>query len=243
MFVAAKIAYDGSKFYGFARQKDCLSVVQFLENKLATCGVFTKVIGAGRTDKGVHATGQVIKFEIPDFWELERLKGLLNIKLYPLVLIKQIWQVGRDFHPRFDAKKREYRYIFGKSRRNIWLGSYVSYECYRSRDKIQEALKLFIGKHNFLFFSKRGSDTTTTIREIYKAFLYKYQILGDEYLVAVFQANGFLYAQIRMMMGAILSYARDEITLDDIKLQLMTKKRIYQIPSSPNGLYLSKIFY
>ncbi|WP_104697341.1 MULTISPECIES: tRNA pseudouridine(38-40) synthase TruA [unclassified Helicobacter] len=243
MFVAAKIAYDGSKFYGFSKQKDYLSVVEFLEKKLATFGIFTKVMGAGRTDRGVHATGQVIKFEVPDYWDLERLLKLFNIKAYPLVAIRRIWKVTENFHPRFDAVKREYRYIFGKSRRNIWLSSYVSYEVYDSQEKIQEALEIFIGKHDFLFFSKRGSDATTSVREIYKAFLYEYQILNDKYLVAVFQANGFLYAQIRMMMGAILAYSRGEITLDDLKSQLLVQKSVYQIPSSPSGLYLSKIFY
>lgn len=243
MFVAAKIAYDGSKFYGFAKQQEYLSVVGFLEDAVQKLGIKTQVIGAGRTDKGVHATGQIVKFEIPNFWNLDKLLYLLNLKTYPMVLFKRIWEVAENFHPRFDAKRREYRYIFGRTRKNIYLHSYISCEQYGDKEKIKEAMRMFIGKHDFAFFSKSGSDVKTSIREIYKICLYEHRIFQEKYLVACFQANGFLYAQIRMMMGAILAFSRGELSLEDISLQLLAKKRAYWIPSSPNGLYLTKIFY
>ncbi|SQH71306.1 tRNA pseudouridine(38-40) synthase TruA [Helicobacter mustelae] len=244
MFIAAKIAYDGSKFFGFAKQDDGhKSVVQALEFALKSLGITSNIIGAGRTDRGVHATGQVIRVEIPDFWELERLRNLLNQKLHPSIFLRRIWRVEASFHPRFSAKKREYRYIFGNYLGNVWMASYVSWERYGDKKRISEALNLFVGKRDFGYFCKSGSDNKTTIRQIYHTRLYTHQIFKHDYLVACIQANGFLYGQIRLMMGAVLAYSRKELTYEELELQVLAKKRFYSIPASPNGLYLSKIFY
>ena len=288
VYLASKIAYDGSKFHGFARQKGYLSVVECVENALMKVGIESEVIGAGRTDKGVHATGQVIKFEVPSFWDKERLRGLLNQKLAPHVMLRRIWEVGEDFHPRYDAKRREYRYIFGRYGGNVWLNDFVSYERFGEEERLREALGIFVGRHDFRLFSKSGSDAKTSIREIYKAILYRHEILGQEFFVACFQANGFLYAQVRLMMGAVLAYSRGEVELETLKLQLLGGGRggsvvdsargaamgnvgegsgvvggvaagdrrardgredfgktrdFYRIPASPNGLYLTKVFY
>lgn len=243
MFLAAKIAYDGSKFFGFARQKGYISVVQRFEETLKTLGISSQILGAGRTDKGVHATGQIVRFEVPDFWDIEKILRNLNAKLYPEIFIKRIWKVNNDFHPRFHAKKREYRYIFGKYCGNVWLSPYVSIDEFGDVKKIQSGLRLFEGKKDFKFFSKKGDEVYSTIREIYKTRFYQHRIFGHDYFVTCFQANGFLYSQIRMMMGAVFAYSRDKISLEELQDQICGNKCYYSIPASPNGLYLTKVFY
>jgi len=124
MRVKATISYDGSKFgskfYGFAIQPDKKTVMGTLQVALKTLNINSHITGSGRTDRGVHATAQVIDFEIPSFWDneipsfwdnLEKLKNRLNQILSPYIYIKSILHVRDDFNSRFDAKKRLYRYF------------------------------------------------------------------------------------------------------------------------------------
>ena len=253
MYVAAKIAYDGSRFFGFARQANVLSVTQAIENSLKSVGIFSQILAAGRTDKGVHATGQIISFEMPDFWDLEKLKNELNLKLYPSIFVKRIWLVKKDFHPRFSAKMREYRYLFNHFSSSVWLNPYISREKLGKGLKVDvhslnltllnDILSIFEGEHNFYFFCKSNADTKNYTRTIYKIRLYPYCFLNEKCLVATFLANGFLYSQIRLIMGAVLACFRGEIELEDLKKQLQCEKKFFWVPASPNGLYLTKIFY
>lgn len=241
--VALKIAYNGAAFYGFAPQMDVQTVVGSLVEVLASLGIEALILAAGRTDRGVHATGQIISFEVPVFWDLSRLKTLLNQKLYPHIYVKWIWHVDEGFHPRFDALMREYRYIFTPRLKNIFLSDFISKERVGDIKKLRQALSLFIGEHNFEFFCKTGSDAKSNIRRIYNVRFYSYGILNETVFIVNFLGNGFLYSQIRLIMGAVLAYSRGDINLSDIQNQLELKERSYAIPVSPNGLYLSKVFY
>ncbi len=241
--LALKIAYNGAAFYGFAPQIDVQTITGRLTEVLLSLGIKASILAAGRTDKGVHATGQIIGFEVPDFWDLAHLKILLNQKLYPHIYIKQIWNVNKGFHPRFDALMREYRYIFTPKLRNIFLSDFISKERVGDVAKLSQALDLFIGEHNFKFFCKTGSDAKNNIRKIFNVRFYSYKIFDEPVFVVNFLGNGFLYSQIRLIMGAVLAYSRGEISLLNIQEQLEIKARNYAIPVSPNGLYLSKVFY
>ncbi|PAF46729.1 tRNA pseudouridine(38-40) synthase TruA [Helicobacter sp. 12S02232-10] len=243
--LVAKIAYDGSEFNGFARQRThgIMSVSERIEIALKSMGIEDEIIGAGRTDKGVHSSGQIISFCVPVNREVEKIKTLLNQKLYPHILVKSIRETHNSFHPRFDAKKRGYRYIFSNDFKNPFISKYVSKEIYGDRDRIKEGLKVFLGRHNFAYFKKQGSDTKNDVREIFIARFYRHTILSISYNVIYLEAEGFLRAQVRLMIGAVLAYSRGEITFQDLNLQLKCKKRVFTHPVSPNGLYLAKIIY
>ena len=104
--VAMKIAYYGGAFFGFQRQNEVLSVSDFLSEKFRSVGIFGEFLASGRTDRGVHASAQVISLNVPHFWDnLEELKTRLNKKLYPYVKIKRIWRVSDEFNARFHAKR------------------------------------------------------------------------------------------------------------------------------------------
>lgn len=124
--VKAIISYDGTKFQGFQRQKHTQNTVAGeIEKVLKSLIIDTKIVGSGRTDRGVHALNQVISFKIPIFWDLEKLKQILNQKLKS-IYIKNILKVKENFNARFSAKSRSYIYIF-KTKNPQYLKKIISH--------------------------------------------------------------------------------------------------------------------
>ena len=236
--IVCKIAYDGSRFSGFSRQKSKKGVANALENGLRGIGIFSKAIGSGRTDKGVHASGQVIAFDVPSNIPTTKIKDELNKKLYPHIKIVSTREVDGGFNPRFDAKKRLYRYIIKEESTSPFEAPYLSYEKIGSISKIAESAKLFLGRHDFSMFKKSGGSNQN-IKDIYRFDFYKHKNL---YIFAI-EADGFLRSQIRLMVGAILAYSRDELTLNQIIKQIECRSSHYRFPISPNDLYLARIYY
>ncbi len=237
MRVKLTIGYDGSAFFGSQPQKHTAqTVIGTLQNALAPLGIKSKLVASGRTDTGVHATAQVCHLDIPMFWSnTKKLLTTLNRMLPYSILIKKIMPVKEDFHARYDAVARSYRYILTTSRPSPFEAKYVTYvQQAIDFEKLQNNLYLFSGTHDFVYFQKTGSNTASTTRTIYDSFAYKYK----NYTILHFKANGFLRSQVRLMCAAALSLSKEEITA------MLEKKERYKLkPASPNGLYLSKIYY
>ena len=240
MRVKAIISYDGSRFSGFQSQKHTSNTVMHkLQNACKRVGIESQIVGSGRTDAGVHATAQVIHFDLPPFWsDLQKLQTYLNRYLYPFVSIKRVEKTSNSFHARYSAKRRGYRYIVAKKPPSVFEMAYKSY-FYLHPQLSQKALELFIGRHNFCYFHKTGSDTKSTIRTIYKAFLYE----REEHYVIYIEANGFLRAQIRMMVDFLRKISNNTLSLAQLQLQLAAKKQFSTTLAPPNGLYLCRIIY
>ena len=242
MRVKAIIEYDGSKFSGFQIQKHTANtIIQAINDAISSLGIKSKVIGSGRTDKGVHAINQVIHFDIPKFWQekgLLELKTRLNHKL-KFIRFKYIKEVSIDFHAQYSAKTRVYRYLIKTKEPKVFEKDYISFYKIKNINKLSKALKLFEGKHNFKYFKKEGSITSSDIREVYKTKIVK---KGD-YIAIYFFANGYLRSQVRLMVAAILAYENGKISKEDIKKQLMLKCKYISKPASANGLYLANVFY
>ncbi len=236
MRTALYLAYNGTHFFGSQRQKETKNtVLGELENVLKKLGIEQKVVASGRTDKGVHATMQVCHIDLPPYWnDLKKLKRVLNEMLCDALHVKKIIQVNDDFHARYNAKKRTYRYIIKTTQSNPFEKDFVTFLKNVDFEEIQQNIKLFIGEHNFKQFMKTGSDVNSTTRVIYKAFAYKHK----ECIVLNFEANGFLRSQIRLMVGALLILNKEEI-----QKQLDCSKKYKIKPAPANGLYLSKITY
>lgn len=241
---ALKIAYDGSFFSGFAPQKSIhiKSVSEKIEQALLSMGIKSMPISAGRTDKGVHSLGMVITIDAPNHWDCDKLRYILAPKIYPHIIVRRIWEVSSSFHPRFSAKSRTYYYI-SSNVTSPFLASYISNEKIGDIALFKECLNLCVGRHNFKFFKKQGSITKDDIREIYYVRLKIFYRFCKPYYVVIIRANGFLRAQIRLMLGAVFAVSRGEITIDDFKNQLLGKARIYSQPLSPQGLYFAKVEY
>jgi len=240
MRVKAVISYDGSRYQGFQKQRSTkMTISTAIEDALASLQIDSAIVGSGRTDAGVHATGQVIHFDLPDFWNnLEKLKLNLNRKLTD-ISFKHISPAGNDFHARFSAKKRLYRYVFKIQRPSVFEQKYISYYQEFNPDLLLKALKTFEGKHDFDFFHKTGTVTHTTVREIYRTDY----VERNGYHFIYFQANGFLRSQVRMMVDAAISYAKNEMTMIQLQQQLNCQKKHTTKLAPPEGLYLAKILY
>jgi len=236
MRVALTLVYNGTHFLGSQTQKSSPNtILGNLEKVLSALGIKEKVVASGRTDKGVHATGQVCHVDLPPFWsDLAKLKKVINEMLPSSIEVKSIKSVDDDFHARYRAQKRVYRYIIKKDKCNPFMDDFITYNKSVDFFTIKKNIKLFIGEHNFEFFMKTGSDTKSSVRIIYKAFAYIYK----DYIVLNFEANGFLRSQIRLMVGALL-----KLDASQISEQLTLRNKFGVKPAKCNGLYLAKIKY
>jgi len=238
--VKAIIAYDGGDFQGFQKQKSTKqTVTTAIEEALSSIGIHDNIRGSGRTDAGVHATGQVIDFEVPQFWsDCHKLKKILNRKL-KYIAFKHLSFVENSFHSRFSAKKRVYRYIFKTTTPSIFEQNYIAYYPPFDSLLLQKALQIFEGEHDFSNFIKTGSVTHTNVRHIYKAHYKPY----NNYHIIYFEANGFLRSQVRMMVEAAMQVALKKLNLNQLQEQLELKKRYTTKQAPPEGLYLARILY
>ena len=239
ILVKAIISYDGSKFHGLQIQPNVKTVIGEIDKTLKKIKIQTKITTSGRTDKGVHALNQVISFEIPDFWQCERLRDLLNKILLPEIYFKKIIQTKEDFNPRFNAKKRSYRYIISPVT-NPFIENYVTY--YNKEINLQllnKALQILKGTHDFEYFSKNGSDVNSHKREIFDAYAFRYK---NKTIIKI-TGNSFLRGEIRIIVDFLFKINEGILTLEDLKAQVDKKKLINKHLAKPNGLYLERIWY
>ncbi len=241
MQVKVTLSYDGSQFNGYQIQNSGVkTVANKLDKILKSLKIETKIHASGRTDTGVHATNQVIHFEIPDFWsDLEKLKYMLNQKALPDIYIKEIKAVEDSFHSRYLAKRRVYRYIVSTNTPSVFLTPYMLFIPSLDKSSIQEAIKCFEGEHDFEYFKKSKGSEKQSVRIIYNARFYKHK----DFYVFSFEANGYLRSQIRMMVHFLLEISNKRLTVSELKEQLTLVKRHSTGVVMPNGLYLSRIKY
>ena len=240
MKIKVTFSYDGTLFYGSQIQPDYPTIHSKLLEVLKILNINTSLDFSGRTDKGVHAFKQIVSCIIPNFWkDLNKLQIALNKQLPNSILIRNIQEVDDNFHARFSAKKREYRYLITSKKISPFNTNYISYYETINVEKINSALKLFIGVHDFEYFSKKGSDPLSTVREIYTITLYKFENI----YVLNFKANSYLRSQIRMIVDFIMKISSGKLTLNDLQDQLDRKRLISWTLAPSNGLYLSKIHY
>ena len=238
--VKITLSYDGSEFHGSQIQPNKKTVHGVLDEVFRVLNIDTKFDFSGRTDRDVHAFRQVVSCEIPNYFkDLQELKKRLTKLLPASISLRNISYVDEQFHARFSAKKREYRYLFSDKNQNPFNSKYISYFENIDKDKIDQVIKLFEGEHDFFYFSKTGSEPNSTIRKIYKITCYQYK---DIYVLH-FCANSYLRSQIRMIVEAIMKVSCGVLSIEDIKEQLERKKQHTWTLASPNGLYLSKVIY
>ena len=234
------IAYDGSCYQGSQKQPNGLTVEDKLLKAFKKINIETNIVLSGRTDKEVHATGQVFNCLVPDYWiDFFKLKEVLNKNLPSSIKISNISKVADDFHSRFHAKKRVYRYIITSKPTNPFNDKFITYVENINEELLKLAIKEFIGIYDFRYFHKTGSDKDITIREVFDAVFYKYK---DIY-VFKFTANSYLRSQIRLMVGFLLAINDNKQSIENLKKQLRLEGHFFKLPAKANGLYLAKIKY
>jgi tRNA pseudouridine38-40 synthase len=203
------LLYNGSEFAGFQRQLNERTVQGEFEAGLQQLGWDEKgILAAGRTDAGVHARGQVVSFRLDWTHTLEDLVNALNYYLPRDMAVKSVTEVTTDFHPRFDAKSRRYRYhIICQPFRDplrevfywrVWPPVQIG--------KMNTAAKALIGTHDFKAFGSATTDSGVTVREVFSA---EWQQVGDEYRFDI-TANAFLYHMVRRITLALVTVGQGE---------------------------------
>jgi len=233
-------SYDGSKFFGSQIQSQYKTVMGEIQNAFKMLHVEQNILVSGRTDRGVHALNQVCHLHIPGYLvDLQKLRQNLNQMIKPYIYIKKLEFVNDEFHARFSAKKRLYRYVISHNNYNPFYADFCLFIPYLNTDSMHKNAQEFKGIHNFKYFKKNGSDTKNDIREIYKCGAYSFK----NHTVLYFLGNSFLRSQVRMMCDYLINIEQKKLSLTNLKEQLKTIKKASTSLVPPNGLYLSKIYY
>lgn len=221
MNIKLVIEYNGIDFDGWQKQKNKLNIQGRIEKAIFdVTGKEVDLIGAGRTDANVHAFGQVANFHIDSDFPVEKYPVALNTKLKNKITIKSAEIVSDDFHSRYNAKSRTYRYVINNSDTESALTNNFEYFMYSKLDvkKMNDAVKYFEGIHDFSSFKASGTSSKSSIREIYKAEVREVIDLNDGRKRIYFEitASGFLYNMMRIIAGTLLEVGLGKIEPNEI---------------------------
>lgn len=239
----AIVEYDGSFFYGWQRLNHKRTVQKEIEKAFKkVCSEKVKIHGSGRTDAKAHATGQVISFKIDLKVPLARMADVLNKNLPDDIYIRDIEKVSLDFHARFSAKSKRYRYkVYTTQYKKVLLNHYYCHYPYEiDIHRMVKAKAFLIGEQDFRSFTAKSSLKENTVRRIDSVEIVK----KDDEIDFIIEGNGFLYKMIRTIVGNLLAVGRGQISVDEFKkiiLEKDIKKAKDTVPAK--GLYLEKVFY
>lgn len=271
--ISLSIEYDGTDYAGWQRQGRIKTVQSTIEKTLQKIlQEKIRLIGSGRTDSGVHSLGQVANFKADSAIALDKLHKALNSLLPDDIAIIRIQKVNTDFHARFDAKSKIYRYtILNSKQRSVFLRNTTHFYPYSlDIDKMRKAAKCLLGRQDFKSFCASGSGAKNTIRTIKKTSIRKFshplyatlaspclalpvrqagggrRAVGGRYpfVVIDIEADGFLYNMVRSIVGTLIEVGRGKITVNSFKKILVSRDRSLAGPTAPaNGLCLIKVRY
>ena len=242
MRVKAVVAYDGTGYGGFQRQKNVLTIQEELERaleKLTQTPCF--VLASGRTDAGVHAEGQVIAFDTAWRHTLPDLQRAMNALLPQQIAVMQMEVAAPTFHPRYDALRRAYRYtIYRGVVRSPFAARYsLHIDRILNLKAMQSAASMLVGKYDFAAF---GSPPVgkNSVREVYCATWTQ----QDTWLYFDIEANAFLYRMVRMLVGSLLRVGYDALSPEVFGEILRGRERRKAGPAvAPQGLCLKRVLY
>lgn len=242
--LAILIEYDGTDYAGWQRQPNGPTVQQMLEESCSRVfGSPISVVGSGRTDAGVHASGQVAHADIssaPNKIPLHKIAVALNTNLPADIRVRKALVLDHPFHARYDAIEREYEYhitlhesVF--SRRFAWSPP-LPFDI----SKMHEAAKVFLGTHDFTTYSKHNPSThnyTCTVNTC------SVELATDRVVVRIC-ANRFVYGMCRSIVGALYAVSRGRTTNQELIESLALRNRVHQeFLAPPHGLVLKHVRY
>ena len=234
------ISYDGTNYHGWQIQPNARTVQHQINNALSTilnCNI--SVVGAGRTDTGVHAKQLIAHFDFENDFDLLKIRNKLNGFLDNDISINDIYKVKDDVHARFSAISRTYQYQISKVKDPFIRQSFLITRKINTEEMIN-ACKLLIGEKDFSAFAKLHSDNFTNKCIIYYAGWEE----DSKHLVFTIKANRFLRNMVRSIIGTILEIGLNKISIADLSSIINKSNRIYAGPSAPaHALFLTKIEY
>ncbi|MBI4619728.1 MAG: tRNA pseudouridine(38-40) synthase TruA [Desulfobacterales bacterium] len=238
------IEYDGTNYHGWQIQPNAVSIQETIENRLQKITQEEiRLIAAGRTDAGVHAIEQVANFSTKSQLDINNIQRGLNSLLPPDIAIKEIGEAEQDFHARYSAKSKIYRYVILNRRfpsplyRNFsW---FIPFNL--NIEEMKNAVQCLLGKHDFSSFKASRCNSHNPIREVYGISL-------DEdpkgFIIFEIEANAFLKQMVRNIVGTLADVGKGKIGAVEFEEILRAKDRKKAgITAPPQGLFLVKIKY
>jgi tRNA pseudouridine38-40 synthase len=236
------LAYDGTHLKGSQRQADKRTAQGELENALRTLGwTGRSVLIAGRTDSGVHAEGQSVALDFEWAHSPQELRAALNANLPPDLAVREAREVSPDFHPRFDASSRRYRYrLYCGPIRHPLRDRYV-WRVWPPADwdSLQETAPVFLGTHDFASFGTPPKPSKSTVRTV---MLSRWTRSEGEWQYEV-QADAFLYRMVRRLVFIQVAVAQGRLNLESVREAVEKQVPLIAGLASPCGLSLVEVTY
>lgn len=240
-----EIAYDGTEYGGWQIQPHCATVQGTLQATVQRLygGIPIHLIGASRTDAGVHALGFAASYLIPARPAIspEQAHKALNRLLPPSIRIRSVRPVAMNFHTRYDAKGKTYAYILNLGPELPFTARYAVTPTYPvDPAKLEAAAQRLVGTHDFSSFVVERNKIEDAVRTIYSIRVREF----GPYCAVTFTGNGFLYKMIRCLMGTLLFAAAGKLSADDVTRILELRDRDKAKDTAPaHGLYLVKTYF
>jgi tRNA pseudouridine38-40 synthase len=237
------LAYDGTHYQGWQIQPRGPTIQGEIQRCLTQmAGHDVSVVGAGRTDAGVHAHGQVAHFQLDNPIPPDGLLRGLNSLLPEDIRIRESSVAPDDFHARYSARTKTYRYCIDPSPVALPFRSRFTYHYPHrlDRDALEAGANCFLGRHDFVAFAASSTEVKTTIRECFES---RFFDQGTE-IVYEINATGFLHHMVRNIVGTLIEVGRGKIALDAIGILFDSKDRRLSGPTAPaRGLHLVEVEY
>ena len=237
------IEYEGTNFVGWQRQENGLSIQQLIEESIQKLSnKKTTIFGAGRTDAGVHAKGQVASFELDSNLDTDTIRDGLNhhLRPHPIAIISTE-KVDNDFNARFSAKLRHYEYRVVNRRPPLTLENNRLWCVHKKIDlkKITEQSKNFLGKHDLSAFRSINCQSKSSIKSITSMDI---KTNNDEIFFTI-SAKSFLHSQVRIMVGTLIDIGLGKISKSISEIISLKKREYAGVTAPPHGLYLIEVEY
>lgn len=237
------LMFDGADYHGWQVQDNAVTVQQTLQDTIEKIlGKRENIIGCSRTDSGVHANMFCCNMRTESDIPSEKLKKALNALLPPSIAVKNCGEVPYSFHARYDCTSKEYKYIILNSDyRNPFLFKRALYYPYHiDAELLNGEAQSFVGMYDFSAFCAAGSNVESKVRTVKKASV----IRNNEIVEFTFEADGFLYNMVRIMVGTLLDINRGKIEQGSIPQIIESKDRnLAGATAAPDGLYLNRVNY
>ncbi len=237
------VAYDGSGYHGFQKQKNVVTVQNVLEEALAKlCGEAVVTAGSGRTDAGVHAWAQTLTFETNGRIPCSNMVRALGSLLPADIVAISAEEVEKGFHARFSAKWKRYQYRILINKYNNPLEVKYAWQMREQLDvlKMNKAAAILLGTHDFSAFRSSGSVDSPPVKTIYEASWNK----NGEELVFDIAGDGFLYHMVRNLVWSMVQVGLGKRTPKDFEAELNSKRCVFASEPAPaQGLYLAQVYY
>ena len=238
-----KFSYDGTAYSGYQSQPNLDTIQDRLETalKIINNGKKTTITATGRTDKGVHALCQYGHADLDVNITEHKLKRAMNSNLPDDIHVIETKIVSDNFHARYNVESKEYKYYINLGEYNPLERNYVFQYIYTLNvNAMKEAIKVFLGTHDFRAFVTESKEKENCVRTIYSATIEE----DNNKLIITFKGNGFLRYQIRNMVGILIKVGENKISTKDVEKILESKDRTTSGKTAPAvGLYLVNVEY